>query len=452
MLKIKHEENNFILVYPEATTDPSTGSISWIDKATNGAPRDETNFIDAIINLISRDYSVDSDRIYACGYSEGGIFSYELACRLNNKIAGIASVSGSMLSESERSNLGFSSCSPQHPTAIMLIPGTDDTNAHSLYQGCCLGWNLDSYYLSANEITEYWTNFNSTDNNPSVSDVTNTSTLDGSTIQRKIWLNGDGGVEVQELKVIGGAHDWPGTSGNMDIEANNEIWQFLSKFDKNGVQFVINPNDEFGLTRAIWFKEKNNATVDVINVGMQETESTLRKALAIGADKAIRINIEPNDSSVVAKSIADFVKENNYDLIIAGRESIDYNGGMVPGMISELTNINFIDKCIELNISGNSVEASREIDGGKENISTSLPLIIGGQKGLVEENDLRIPNMRGIMMARKKELMVIEANKYSETLQTNSFEKPKAKGEVTLVSSDEVEKLVELLHNEAKAL
>jgi electron transfer flavoprotein beta subunit len=125
---------------------------------------------------------------------------------------------------------------------------------------------------------------------------------------------------------------------------------------------------------------------------------------------------------------------------------------MVPGMISELTNINFIDKCIELNISGNSVEASREIDGGKENISTSLPLIIGGQKGLVEENDLRIPNMRGIMMARKKELMVIEANKYSETLQTNSFEKPKAKGEVTLVSSDEVEKLIELLHNEAKAL
>ena len=238
----------------------------------------------------------------------------------------------------------------------------------------------------------------------------------------------------------------PDTTSKINFTENH------SKFDKNGVQFVINPNDEFGLTRAIWFKEKNNASVDVINVGMQETESTLRKALAIGADKAIRINLEPKDSSVVAKSIADFIKENNYDLIIAGRESIDYNGGMVPGMISELTNINFIDKCIELNISGNSVEASREIDGGKENISTSLPLIIGGQKGLVEENDLRIPNMRGIMMARRKELMVIEANKYSETLQTNRFEKPKAKGEVTLVSSDEVEKLIELLHNEAKAL
>ena len=143
---------------------------------------------------------------------------------------------------------------------------------------------------------------------------------------------------------------------------------------------------------------------------------------------------------------------NNYDLIIAGRESIDYNGGMVPGMISALTKINFIDKCIDLNISENSVLASREIDGGMENISTSLPLIIGGQKGLVEENDLKIPNMRGIMMARKKELLVLDPVDYSDTLETDNFEKPEPKGEVTLVSPDEVEKLIELLNNEAKAI
>ena len=234
------EANNFILIYPEAIADPSTGSISWIDKATSGAPRDETLFIDAIINSINSNYSIDLDRIYACGYSEGGIFSYELACRLNNKIAGIASVSGSMLSDSERSNLGFSDCLPQHPTAIMLIPGTNDSNAHSLYQGCCLDWGLDSYYLSVNEITDYWTNFNSTDSNPSVSDVSNTNTTDGSTVQRKIWSNGQGGVEVQELKIIGGGHEWPGTSGNMDVNANNEIWQFLSKFDKNGMIDTLN--------------------------------------------------------------------------------------------------------------------------------------------------------------------------------------------------------------------
>ena len=238
----------------------------------------------------------------------------------------------------------------------------------------------------------------------------------------------------------------PDTTSKVNFTENN------SKFDKAGVQFVINPNDEFGLTRAIWFKEKNNASVDVINVGLQETESTLRKALAIGADKAIRINHNPKDGFSVAKYISDYINKNSYDLIIGGRESIDYNGGMVPGMISAFTNINFIDKCIDLNISANQVEASREIEGGKENISTSLPLIIASQKGLVEENDLRIPNMRGIMMARKKELLVIETSGEHNATNTMSFEKPQRKGEVTLVSPDEIEKLIDLLHTEAKAI
>jgi len=238
----------------------------------------------------------------------------------------------------------------------------------------------------------------------------------------------------------------PDTTSKINFVENN------SKFDKNGVQFVINPNDEFGLTRAIWFKEKNNATIDVINVGLQETESTLRKALAIGADKAIRINHDPKDGFSVAKFISNYINDNSYDLIIAGRESIDYNGGMVPGMISALTNINFIDKCIDLKISGNSVEASREIEGGIENISTDLPLIIGGQKGLVEENDLRIPNMRGIMMARKKELEVVEVSEDYQATNSKSFEKPLPKGEVTLVSAEEIDKLIDLLNKEAKAI
>ena len=180
--------------------------------------------------------------------------------------------------------------------------------------------------------------------------------------------------------------------------------------------------------------------------------STLRKALAIGADKAIRINHNPKDGHSVAKYISNYISNNSYDLIIAGRESIDYNGGMVPGMISAFTDINFIDKCIDLNISGDSVEASREIEGGKENISTKLPLIIGGQKGLVEESDLRIPNMRGIMMARKKELEVVEVNEDYQSTNSKSFEKPLPKGEVTLISADEIDKLIDLLHNEAKAI
>ena len=238
----------------------------------------------------------------------------------------------------------------------------------------------------------------------------------------------------------------PDTTSKINFSENN------SKFDKSGVQFVINPNDEFGLTRAIWLKEKNNATVDVINVGLKDTETTLRKALAIGADKAIRINHDPKDGFSVAKFISDYINENNYDLIIAGRESIDYNGGMVPGMISALTNINFIDKCVDLNISGNSVEAAREIEGGKENISTHLPLIIGGQKGLVEENDLRIPNMRGIMMARKKELVVVEASEDPSSTHSKSFKKPQPKDEVTLISPNDIERLINLLQNEAKVL
>ena len=130
----------------------------------------------------------------------------------------------------------------------------------------------------------------------------------------------------------------PDTTSKINFYENNTV------FDKTGVQFVINPNDEFGLTRAIWFKEKNNAVVHVINVGLSDTESTLRKALAIGADKAIRINHDPKDGYSVAKYISNYISKNSYDLIIAGRESIDYNGGMVPGMISAFTDINFIDK------------------------------------------------------------------------------------------------------------
>jgi len=248
------------------------------------------------------------------------------------------------------------------------------------------------------------------------------------------------------LKILVCISHVPDTTSKINFCENN------SKFDKSGVQFVINPNDEFGLTRAIWFKEKNNARIDVINVGLQDTESTLRKALAIGADKAIRIDHDPKDGFSVAKLISDYINENSYDLIIAGRESIDYNGGMVPGMISALTNINFIDKCIDLNISGNSVEAAREIEGGKENISTHLPLIIGGQKGLVEESDLRIPNMRGIMMARKKELVVVEVSEDPSATHSKSFKKPQPKDEVTLISPDDIERLINLLQNEAKVL
>ena len=223
-----------------------------------------------------------------------------------------------------------------------------------------------------------------------------------------------------------------------------------TKFDTNGVQFVINPNDEFGLTRAMWFKEKQGASVHVATVGEASVEPTMRKALAIGADEAIRVNAAPTDGFFVAQQLAEVVKNGGYDLVIGGRESIDYNGGMVPGIMASLLDMNFVNTCIGLEVDGNNATAMREIDGGKEKIATTLPLIIGGQKGLVEESDLRIPNMGGIMMARKKTLNVVEPVDATKATQDTKFEKPAAKGAVKLV--DNVDDLINLLHNEAKAI
>ncbi|HHC81202.1 MAG TPA: electron transfer flavoprotein beta subunit/FixA family protein [Flavobacteriia bacterium] len=238
----------------------------------------------------------------------------------------------------------------------------------------------------------------------------------------------------------------PDTTSKINFTDNN------TKFDTNGVQFVINPHDEFILTRAMWFKEKQGATITVANVGNATTEPTLRKALAIGADDAIRVNAEATDGFFVAKQLAEVVKNGGYDLVLAGRESIDYNGGMVPGMLASFLQFNFVNACIGIEVEGTKVTASREIDGGKEIVSCALPLVIGGQKGLVEEKDLRIPNMRGIMMARKKPLTVVEPVPAEAATVFTSFEKPEAKGAIKLVDADNVGELVDLLHNEAKVI
>ena len=238
----------------------------------------------------------------------------------------------------------------------------------------------------------------------------------------------------------------PDTTSKINFTEND------TKFDTNGVQFVINPYDEFSLTRAMWFKEKQGATVTVVNVGEATTETTLRKALAIGADDAIRVNIDPTDGFLVAKELAKVVKDGGYDLVLAGRESIDYNGGMVPGMLATLVDFNFINGCVGMEVDGTNVSATREIDGGNETLSTTLPLVVAGQKGIVEESDLRIPNMRGIMMARKKPLNVVEPSGVSATTSIESFEKPAPKGAVKLVDADNIDELINLLHNEAKVI
>ncbi len=238
----------------------------------------------------------------------------------------------------------------------------------------------------------------------------------------------------------------PDTTSKINFKDND------TQFDTNGVQFVINPNDEFGLTRAMWFKEKQNATIDIINVGGPETEPTLRKALAIGADSAIRINTQATDGFQVAKELSNVVKDGGYDLIIAGRESIDYNGGMVAGMLASLIGASFVNTCIGLEVEGDKATVIREIDGGKETVTATLPLVVGGQKGIVQEADLHIPNMRGIMMARKKPLNVVEPMGATAETKVNSFDKPAPKGQIKMVDADNLDELINLLHNEAKAI
>ena len=238
----------------------------------------------------------------------------------------------------------------------------------------------------------------------------------------------------------------PDTTSKINFTNND------SEFDSNGVQYVINPNDEFGLTRAIWFQEQQGATVTVVNVGGPETEPTLREALAIGANDAVRVNANPTDSFFVAKQLAEVIKNGAYDVVIAGKESLDYNGGMVPGMIAGILGYNFLNSCIDITVDGTNVKAIREIDGGRETVSTTLPLIIGGQKGLVEEKDLRIPNMRGIMTARSKTLTVVEPVDASINTKAVKFEKPAPKSAVKLVAADNLDELINLLHNEAKVI
>lgn len=237
----------------------------------------------------------------------------------------------------------------------------------------------------------------------------------------------------------------PDTTSKINFTNNN------TEFDSNGITFVINPYDEFGLTRAMVIKETSGATITVINVGSASTEPTLRKALAIGADNAVRINSEPSDANYVARLLANYAKNENFDLIITGRESIDYNGGAVPGMMATYLDIPFVNSCLGLELNGNQATVVREIDGGKETLQGNLPMLLG-QKGLVEEKDLRIPAMRGIMMARKKPLTVIEAGDAEKQTSVLKFDLPEAKAECNMIDADNIDQLVQLLHSEAKVI
>lgn len=222
-----------------------------------------------------------------------------------------------------------------------------------------------------------------------------------------------------------------------------------TKFSKDGVQFIIGPYDDYALARAVELKEASGGSITVVNVGTADAEPTIRKALAIGADEAIRVNAEPSDAFFVAKQIAKVAQNGSYDLILMGRESIDGNGGIVHGMVGELIGMPSISPVMKLDINGTKATMEREIDGGKQTVEADLPFIAGVQEPIAE---WKIPNMRGIMQARTKPLNVIEPEGSEEKSTVKSFELPPEKGDCKMIDPDNVQELVDLLKNEAKVL
>lgn len=235
----------------------------------------------------------------------------------------------------------------------------------------------------------------------------------------------------------------PDTTSKIAFKDNN------TKFDTTGVQFIIGPYDDYALARAIELKEATGATVTVLNVGLAETEPTIRKALAIGADDAIRVNADPVDSVFVAGQIAGQAREGGYDLILMGRESIDYNSGVVHGLVGEMLGIPSVSPVMKLDLEGNTAKLAREIEGGKEYLEVNLPFVAGCQEPIAE---WKIPNMRGIMSARTKPLKVVEPRAVESGVSTVRYELPPPKGAVKMVSADNVAELVNLLKNEARVL
>ncbi|WP_035567163.1 electron transfer flavoprotein subunit beta/FixA family protein [Hymenobacter sp. IS2118] len=221
------------------------------------------------------------------------------------------------------------------------------------------------------------------------------------------------------------------------------------EFNKAGVQFVINPWDEYALTRAIELKEASGGTVTVLNVGEADTEPNIRKALAIGADDAIRVNAAPKDAFFVAEQIAAVAKEGAYDVILMGKESIDYNGFQVHGMVGEMLGIPTVAPAMKLDLSGSTATLEREIEGGKEIVTVNAPFVASCQQPMCEP---RIPNMRGIMTARTKPLKVVEAVGGAPRTQVTEFALPPKKEGVKLIPAETAGDLIKLLRNEAKVI
>jgi electron transfer flavoprotein beta subunit len=247
------------------------------------------------------------------------------------------------------------------------------------------------------------------------------------------------------MKILVCISKTPDTTAKIAFTDNN------TKFVEAGVQWIINPYDEwYALVRAIELKEKDASTViHLVNVGGADSEPIIRKALALGGDEAIRVNADTRDSFFVASQIAEVAKQGGYDLVLTGKETIDYNGSSIGGIVAELLDFPSVSLATKFELNGTTATITREIEGGEETCEVSLPVVVSCQKGMAEA---RIPNMRGIMAARTKPLKVQEPVATDVLTNVTSFELPAPKAGVKLVPADQAEELVRLLHEEARVI
>ncbi len=237
----------------------------------------------------------------------------------------------------------------------------------------------------------------------------------------------------------------PDTTARIAFANNN------TAYDASGVTFIVNPYDEwYALVRALELKEAaGSGSVTTITVGGADSEATIRKGLAIGADEAVRVDAQPTDAFQIAEQIAGYAKDKAFDLIMAGKETIDHNGGQVGAMVAELLDLPYVALASKLDVAGGTATIERDVPGGVEVVTCALPLVLSASKGMAEQ---RIPNMRGIMAARTKPLQVVPGAAVAEVARTVKFELPPAKGAVKMIPADDAGKLIELLHTEAKVI
>ena len=246
------------------------------------------------------------------------------------------------------------------------------------------------------------------------------------------------------MKILVCISQTPDTTAKISFTADG------SDFNAAGVQFIMNPYDEwYALVRACELKEALGGTVVALNVGPAANETTIRKALAIGADEAVRIDADPKSAEFVAKQVAEYARSQGFDIIFLGKETIDYNGSEVGAMVAEMLDLPYVSYGSKLEMNGSTATVSRDIEGGEEVLEVDVPFVVSAAKGMAEQ---RIPNMRGIMMARTKPLAVVPPVPFNEQVKAVQFTLPPAKAGVKLIDPANMDELVRLLHEEAKVI